>query len=80
VSIQDLIVRKKDHVKELRSTDVDSSMILDSTFATILRLKAFWRKKNLSNMRRRIKVLLLILLLVLRILFSRLKRLICDGS
>jgi hypothetical protein len=34
---------QKDHVKELKSTDVDSFTTRHYTLVTILKLKAFWR-------------------------------------
>jgi hypothetical protein len=42
VSIQDSIVRRKDHVKELNSTEVNSLTTLYFTLVTTLRLKVFW--------------------------------------
>ena len=72
VSIPDIVVRRKDRVNELRSTDVDLSLTIHSILASNLRFKAFWRYKKLSYRKGRIKDVLLFL----RGLFSKLKRLI----
>ena len=43
LGMEDSIVRRRDHVKELKSTDVDSFMTHHYISVTILRLKVFWR-------------------------------------